>query len=227
MVAGAQASPIAAHSSSSVTVITDAQGNDITSELQNTASNNGGGALGAELQTSNVTLPGYLNSLNSVARTFADSVNTALSQGVDSSGNPPAVNLFQYNATAGVAASLSVTNITPAQIAAASAGAPGGNGNALAVANIANQPILGGSTITQAYGNLAGQVGQDVANAQQEQTTQKNLVDQVQQQRTSASGVSLDAEAAQLLQMQQAYQAVGQLVTTLNQLTQTVINMVK
>jgi len=227
LVAGAQASPIAAHSSSSVTVITDAQGNDITSELQNTASNNGGGALGAELQTSNVTLPGYLNSLNSVARTFADSVNTALSQGVDSSGNPPAVNLFQYNATAGVAASLSVTNITPAQIAAASAGAPGGNGNALAVANIANQPILGGSTITQAYGNLAGQVGQDVANAQQEQTTQKNLVDQVQQQRTSASGVSLDAEAAQLLPMQQAYQAVGQLVTTLNQLTQTVINMVK
>lgn len=227
LVTGATAFPIAAHSTSSGTTITDAQGNDITGQLQNTSSNNSGGALGAELLTSNVTLPGYLNSLNNIAQTFADSVNTALSQGLDSSGNPPTTNLFQYNALTGAAGTLSVTNITPAQIAAASAGAPGGNGNALAIANLANQPIINGSTVTQAYGNLAGQVGQDVANATQEQTTQQSLVDQAQQQRQSATGVSLDAEAAQLLQMQQAYQAVGQLVTTLNQLTQTVIDMVK
>ena len=227
LVTGAQSSTISANSTSSGTFITDAQGNDITAQLQNTGSNNGGGALGAELQTSNVILPGYLNSLNDIAQTFADTVNTTLSQGVDSSGAPPPVNLFQYNPLTGAAATLSVTNITPAQIAAASAGAPGGNGNALAVANIANQSIVGGSTVTQAYGNLAGQVGQDVSNAKQEQNTQQNLVDQVQQQRKSATGVSLDAEAAQLLQLQQAYQAVGQLVTTLNHLTQTVIDMVR
>jgi flagellar hook-associated protein 1 len=227
LVTGAQSNAITANSTASGTAIFDAQGNDITAQLQNTGSNNGGGALGAELQTSNVTLPGYLNSRNNIAQTFANSVNTALNQGLDSTGNPPTVNLFQYNGLTGAAATLSVTNITPAQIAAASAGAPGGNGNALAVANIANQAIIGGSTITQAYGNLAGQVGQDVANAKQEQTTQQELVDQVKQQRQAATGVSLDAEAAQLLQLQQAYQAVGQLVTTLNQLTQTVIDMVK
>jgi flagellar hook-associated protein 1 FlgK len=227
LVTGSQAYAISAHSSVSGTVIADSQGNDITSQLQNSGSQNNGAALGSELETTNVTLPGYLSSLNTVAQTFADTVNSALSQGVDGSGNAPAVNLFQYNSIAGVAASLSVTNITPAQIAAASSGAPGGNGNALAVANIATQPILSGSTITEAYGNLAGQVGQDVANAQQEQTTQQNLVDQAQQQRSAASGVSLDAEAAQLIQFQQSYQAIGQLVTTLNSLTQTVINMVQ
>ena len=222
LVLGGQASPISANFSSTQTAIDDAQGNDITSELQNN-----GGSLGSTLQTKNVTLPGYLASLNTVAQTFADTVNNALAQGVDASGNPPAVNLFQYNAARGAAFTLGVTNITASQIAAASATAPGGNDNALAVAQIANQPVLNGATITQAYGTLGGQVGQDIANAQEAQTSQQDLVDQAEQTRSAASGVSLDAEAAKLIQFQQAYQAAGQLVTTLNSLTQTLITMVQ
>ena len=217
-----QAFAISVNTSGAQTVVTDSNGKDITSEMQNN-----GGSLGSELQTKNVTLPGYLSTLNTVAQTFADTVNQQLSEGLDSTGNPPTVNLFQYNAAQGAAFTLSVTNITPAQIAAASAGAPGGNGNALAVAAIANQPVLNGATITQAYGNLGAQVGQDIATAQQEQTAQQSLVDQAQQTRASATGVSLNTEAAELIQFQQSYQAVGQLVATLNNLTQTVIDMVQ
>ena len=222
LVLGGQAATISANFSSTQTAIDDAQGNDITSELQNN-----GGSLGSTLQTKNVTLPGYLASLNTVAQTFADTVNNALAQGVDSSGNPPAVNLFSYNAAQGAAFTLGVTNITASQIAAASATAPGGNDNALAIAQIANQPVLNGATITQAYGALGAQVGQDIANAHQAQTSQQDLVDQAQQTRAAASGVSLDAEAAKLIQFQQAYQAAGQLVSTLNSLTQTLITMVQ
>ncbi len=220
LVLGAQSFAISTNLSSTQTSVDDSQGNDITAELQNN-----GGTLGSALQTKNVTLPGYLSSLNTIAQTFADTVNTALSQGVDSTGNPPAVNLFQYNAAQGVAFTLGVTNITASQIAAASATAPGGNDNALAIAQIADQPVVNGSTVTQAYGTLGGQVGQDIANAQQEQTTQQSLVDQAQQTRSAAAGVSLDAQAAELIQFQQAYQAAGQLVSTLNSLTQTLITM--
>jgi flagellar hook-associated protein 1 FlgK len=222
LVMGAQSYAISANFSSAQTAIDDSQGNDITAELQNN-----GGTLGSTLQTTNVTLPGYMSSLNTIAQTFADTVNTALSQGVDSNGNPPAVNLFQYNAAQGVAATLSITDISPAQIAAASATAPGGNGNALAIARLANQPEVNGSTYTQAYGALGGQVGQDIATAQQEQTTQQNLVDQAQETRSAATGVSLDAEAAQMIQFQQAYQAAGELVATLDTMTQTLITMVQ
>jgi flagellar hook-associated protein 1 FlgK len=154
-------------------------------------------------------------------------VNTALSQGIDKNGNPPAVNLFTFNAAAGAAFTLAVTNITPDDIAAALPAAPGGNGNAIAMAQLANAPVLGGFTFTQAYGNLGGQVGRDIANAQQEQTVQQNLVSQAQQQRATASGVSLNEEAAKLLQFQQSYQAIGKLVGVLDSLTQTVIDMVK
>jgi len=223
LVLNQQALAISANVSGPQTVITDSKGNDITSELQNN-----GGSLGSELQTKNVTLAGYLSSLNSIAQSFADAVNNQLSQGLDSTGNPPTLNLFQYNAAQGTAFTLSVpSTFTTANIAAASAGAPGGNGNALAVAALANQPVLNGATVTQAYGNLGAQVGQDIATAQQETTAQQSLVDQAEQNRSSASGVSLDTEATELIQFQQAYQAVGQLVATLNSLTQTVISMVQ
>jgi flagellar hook-associated protein 1 FlgK len=45
--------------------------------------------------------------------------------------------------------------------------------------------------------------------------------------RAEVSGVSLDEEAAKLLQYQQAYQAVGKLVSVLNELTDTVMNMIR
>jgi flagellar hook-associated protein 1 FlgK len=102
-----------------------------------------------------------------------------------------------------------VTNITPEQIAAASAGAPGGNGNAIALAGLANTPAINGFTFTQYYGNLGAQVGNDVANAQQDQTQAQDQLSQAQTQVANQSGVSLNAEATQLLEFQQAYEAAG------------------
>jgi flagellar hook-associated protein 1 FlgK len=204
------------------TVIRDAQGNDITAQLSGN-----GGTLGATLDEKNNTLPGYMNSLNSLAQGFADTINHALAQGVDRNGHPPGVNLFTYNAALGAAYSLAVTDITPDQIAAASAGAPGGNGNAIAITQLAGQASINGFTFTQAYGNLGGQVGRDVSDAQQDRAAQQDLVTQAQQQRALTSGISLDAEATKLLQFQQAYQAVGKLVGVLNNLTETVINLIQ
>jgi flagellar hook-associated protein 1 FlgK len=94
------------------------------------------------------------------------------------------------------------------------------------VAQLANAPVANGFTFTQAFGTLSSQVGRDVSTAQQEQKQDDDLLTQAQQQRQQQSGVSLDEEAAKLLQFQQAYQAVGKLVSVLNSLTQTVINII-
>jgi flagellar hook-associated protein 1 FlgK len=220
LVLGSNSYSLSADFSQPQTAIRASQGNDITGELNGT-----GGSLGAMLEEKNTTLPGYMSSLNNLAQAFSDQVNQALAQGVDINGNPPAVNLFSYNAAQGAAFTMAVTGITPDQIAAASAGAPGGNGNAIAIEQMANQTSVNGYTFTEAYGNLGAQVGQDVATAQQNQTAQQNLLTQATQARASASGVDLNVEAAQLLQFQQAYQAAGQLITTINNLNDTLINM--
>lgn len=220
LVLGASSYGLSADFAQPQTAILDSQGNDITAELNNT-----GGSLGAMLQEQNTTLPGYMSSLNSLAQTFSDQVNQALGQGVDINGNPPAVNLFSYNAAQGAAFTMAVTGITADQIAAASAGAPGGNGNAVAIAQMANQTSVNGFTYTEAYGNLGAQVGQDVATAQQNQTAQQNLLNTATRARATASGVDLNAEAAELLQYQQAYQAAGQLISIVSGLGATLMNM--
>jgi flagellar hook-associated protein 1 FlgK len=219
LVIGGQQFQISANFSSGQTQILDSQSNDVTSEIT-------GGSLGAMIQENNTTLPGYMTQLNTLAQTVADQVNQQLSQGLDETGATPTTPLFSYDQPDDAASTLAVTDITPDQIAAASAGAPGGNGNAIAVAQLASAAVVNGSTLTQAFGNLSAQVGNDVANAQQEQTDDQDLLTQAQQQRQQVSGVSLDAEAAKLIQFQQSYQAVGQMVTVLNSLTQTLLDVV-
>lgn len=219
LVMGSQSYSVSATGASGQTEILDSQSNDITSQIT-------GGSLGGMLTDANTTLPGYLSQLNTLAQTFADQVNSQLAQGVDQSGAAPVNNLFTYDQSDDAAATLAVNSaITPDQIAAASASAPGGNGNAIAVANLANASVVNGFTFTQAFANLTTQVGSDTANAQQNQTEDQDLVSQAQQQRQQVSGVDLNTEAAKLLQFQQSYQAVGQMVTVLNSLTQTLLDI--
>jgi flagellar hook-associated protein 1 FlgK len=211
---------VSADASAPQIVIRDAQGHDVTAQITR-------GSLGALLQEYNATLPGYLTDLNTLAQSFADSVNTALSQGVDQNGLPPATNLFTYGAATSGAATLAVTGITPDQIAAALPSAPGGNGNAIALTQLANTPISSGFTATQLYGSLAARVGRDVSAAQQDATQSQDAVTQAQQQRFQQSGVSIDEEATKLLQFQQAYQAAGKLIGVLDSLTQDLLNIIR
>ena len=64
-----------------------------------------------------------------------------------------------------------LTGIAPDQIAAASVGAPGGGGNAVAVSQMATAPLVNGLTFTQSFAGLGTQVGQDVAHATRDQST--------------------------------------------------------
>jgi flagellar hook-associated protein 1 FlgK len=80
-------------------------------------------------------------------------------------------------------------------------------------------------TFIQAYGSLASEVGQAVQQATNNQTTQNDLLIQARAMRSAISDVSLDEEATRLMTYQRAYEATAKLVTTLDSLTQTTINM--
>jgi len=219
LVIGGNAYPISLESVASQSAILDSQGNDITSQITQ-------GQLGGLIQEQNTTLPGYLTSLNTLAQSLADTVNGQLAEGVDGN-NVAGAPLFSYDSPADAASTIAVTSITPDQIAAASVGSPGGNGNAVALAALSNAPSINGITFTAFYGDLGAQVGNDVASAQQDQTQAQDQLTQAQTQRTTQSGVSLNEEATQLLQFQQAYQAVGKMVSVLDQLTEVVIDMIQ
>ncbi len=190
----------------------DASGKDITAQIS-------AGKLKGLLDEKNDLIPGYLSDLNTLAQNVADQVNSKLAAGVYANGASPTVDLFSYDASLGAAATIGVTAITPDQIAAASAGAPGGNGNALDLAALGSAKLINGYTFTQYYGNLGARVGRDVAAAKDQNATQQSLLSQARSLRDQISGVSLDEEAMLLLQVQRAYQAAGKLVSVINSIT--------
>ena len=185
-----------------------------------------GGQLGAMLQMRNTLIPSYQSQLDQLAQNVADVINSRLNSGVDQNGNPGA-SLFIYSATA-PAQSLATAGIAPSQLAAASAGNPGGNDNAMALSALQNSGVaaLGGFSFTEFFGNLSGNLGRDVSNAQNDQTTQQQLLAQAKSLRSQSSGVSLDEEAARLMEYQKTYAATGKLITVIDSMTQTLLGLI-
>ncbi len=213
-----QAYAIQGDFSTAQTAILSSSGADITAQTT-------GGQLGAELDDNNNLLPSYVSSLNTLAQTLADQVNNGLNNGIDENGAAPVTNLFTYNAVSGAAVTLAVNPLTPDQVAAASPGAPGGNGNALALAALANAPVVNGYTFAQAYGNLGGQVGSDLSTATNDGTTTSALLSQAESLRQQISGVSLDQQAEVLMQYEQSYDAISKMIGELGNLSLDEVNM--
>ncbi len=220
LTAGGSHHPISVDLSGATAQVRNAQGGVITGQIQQ-------GRIGAQLELRNGFLPALSTELNRLARTIADSVNSTLAGGLDRNGNTPGTDLFRYDSAAGEAGSLTVNGISADELAGASATAPGGNGNALSLAELAGARSIDDYTASQFYGNLAGRVGRTLANARNDENTQSLLLTQAKNIRAQSSEVSLDEEAVNLVAFQRQYQANAELIRILNSLTETTINILR
>jgi len=195
------------------------QGDDITASITS-------GQLGGTLQARDQQIPAILTQLDTLASSLANAVNGVQAAGFDLNGNA-GTNLFTPPPATGVgaAASLSVAITDPSLIAASSDGSTGSNGNAEALYALGSQTIINGQTPSDYYSGVVFNVGNDVSNASAEQTASGLVLQQLNDQRSSISGVSLDEEAANMVQYQSAYAAAAQVVTTINDMLYTVVNM--
>ena len=219
------ASPPTAH-------ILDSQGNDITSQIDS-------GQLGGLLDVRNRVLGSLLGdsqqagSLNQFAKTLADTVNQLLESGTvsTSSGAAPGTALFTYDSTDATAAAGSLAlnpAITASQLAPVDAsGVANGIANQLAsLGNTGNtQGNINGMNLVQFLAQIATSVGQENQTATTNQTTQQQVAAQATTLRDQVSGVSLDEQAVDVLQFQRAYQATAQVLTVLNTLADSTLNM--
>jgi flagellar hook-associated protein 1 len=196
-----------------------AQNVDITSTITS-------GQLGGLLNARDQQIPALQNQLDTLASGLANAVNGVQAAGFDLNGNK-GTNLFNPPPAGGTgaAANLSVAITNPSLIAASSDGTQGSNGNAEAMYALSTQAIIGGQTPTSYYSSIVFNVGNATANATAEQTASSQVLQQLNDQRSSLSGVSLDQEAANMVQYQQAYSASAQVITTINDMMYAVINM--
>ena len=192
-------------------------GNDITAQIS-------GGQLGGLVQARDQSLASVQTQLDSLASGFSQALNSAQAKGFDLHGDAGG-DLFTTVSGAGAAAGMTVAITDPTLLAASSDGTTGSNGNLANLSAVANQAVSNGLTPTQAYANLVFQAGSAVSDGTTELNASNTMLQQLQQQQASISGVSLDQEASNLLLYQRAYQAAAQAVTTVNQMLQTAINM--
>lgn len=184
-----------------------------------------GGKLASLLENHNERIPAFLGELNALAKNLADAVNDRLSQGIDQSGLPPTEALFGYDETVGAASTLKVGPLDAEDLALATPGAPGGNGNAVELAKLGQQVQPNGFTLAQGYASIAARFGRDLNFAKENKGVSEQLMQQARTLRQDETGVQLDEEAAQLIQNQRAYQAAAQLFRALNEMTQSLLNL--
>ena len=195
------------------------QGTDVTSTLVS-------GQLGGILKARDQEIPSLRDDLDTLATSLANAINSVQISGYDLNGNSASSQpLFNAPPTTGSAASLSVAISDPALIAASFDGTPGNNANAESMYALRNVPVVAGQSPTDYYAGIVFKVGDAAANAKAEQSASQLVLQQLQDQRASVSGVSLDEEAANLMRYQQAYAASAQVISAINQMMQDVINM--
>ena len=87
------------------------------------------------------------------------------------------------------------------------------------------QEGLGKVTVAQHYNEAVASYGQELANINNRLADQEVISHTLTQMRAGVSGVSLDEEMSSLIQYQRAYQASAKLISTVNDLFQTILAM--
>jgi flagellar hook-associated protein 1 FlgK len=195
---------------------------------QNITSSLAGGSLGGTIQIRDQEIPSTGSSLDQLAAGLATALNNANAQGYDLE-TPPVKggNIFAAPPVGGVgaAAAMTVTMTDPSLIAASSDGTPGSNGNLANLSAVASEAVANGQTPIDSYSNLVFQVGSTTSNTSADVDASAQILQQLQDERGSVSGVSLDEEAANMVQYQTAYQASARVITTINSLLADAVNL--
>ncbi len=197
---------------------------DITTQLT-------GGELKGWTEARDVLLPNYLSQLDTLANNLMTEVNNLHASGatldpVTTTG----VDFFTGSNAGNIAVNTAIESNLDL-IAAANTttdGLPGGNSIALAIANLQSAGTMpGGSNFSDYYNSLVGRVGSDVQAADFSQNHQETMVRSLKNYRQEVAGVSLDEEMVNLVQFQHAYNAAAKVITTADEMLDSLISMVR
>ena len=193
----------------------------------------GTGTIGASLDLLNVDLPAFRQQLDDLAAGLVTEVNALHQTGTNPAGNT-GLDFFDPAGVTARTIDLTSAILTDAQTIAA--GTPDGaglyqageNDVALAMSQLrgAPQATLGGASFGSHYGDLVTSIGVEVASARSSMQAHEAIRFQADMRRSEVSGVSIDEEMINLMRFQTAYEAAARLVTTADEMMQSILAMV-
>ena len=192
---------------------------DITSAIN-------GGRLKGLIDARDTTAAGLQTSLNTLTSQLVSQVNTQhrLGYGLDGSTTQ---DFFTATATTSTTISLALTDRQKIAASSTAAGVPGNNVNALALSSLQTAAVagLGNTTFQSYYSAMAGSFGATLQGATRDLQGQEILHDQLLAHRAEVSGVSMDEELINLLKYQRAFEAASKLITTSDEMLQTILGL--
>jgi flagellar hook-associated protein 1 FlgK len=195
---------------------------------------------------------GLLSKTNQLAYYFFSKVNTALQQGKDLNGNPYASDFFNldgaspYDVLSKVSLDQNVVN-DPTLLPLGTSGESGDGSLASIVAQqqnegLDNQLQIGGNVVwpptgldlplflkgqsaSKGWSTIISEWASDISRNKTFLTSSDSAKNNVTLFRSSESGVNLDEEAVNLIRFQKGYAMAARIVTTVDSMLDTIINM--
>lgn len=175
----------------------------------------------------------YMGELDTLANSLRTEINTAHMSGTNANGAtgirffndtlaPPQNGAIDFNLSVEVRADFR-------NIAAGATGSAGDGGLALAISQLRDQPssLLGSKKFTDFFSEILSGIGRDALDAKTNMETQGSIVNQIDMQRQSISGVSIDEEMANMLRLQRSFQAAAKALSIFDEVTEELISMVR
>jgi flagellar hook-associated protein 1 FlgK len=168
----------------------------------------------------------WVSDLDTVATNFADTINAQHALGFDSTGAAGG-DLFTYDVT-DPAGSLSVAFDDPSGLALASQSTAhaGDGGNLDALRAVEDQITVGTRTTRQALSDWGSSMGSTVATAGLRSEQQGYIQQDLEELHASMVGVSLDEEAARMIEAQTAYQAGAKVIQATDRMFSVLLELV-
>jgi flagellar hook-associated protein 1 FlgK len=161
----------------------------------------------------------------------ADTNDVEISFSQDSSGALAALginNFFSGTKASDIAVNQAIAD-NPQLLAASKNGEPADNQTARAIADLESQPLTGltGATLKDSYQTMVNTIATSSSGAKTNAQATQVVKETLEAQREALSGVSLDEEAVNLMKQQRAFQGAARLITAVNEMMDTVLNLVR
>jgi len=187
------------------------------------------GEMGGLLSARDYSLKNAASSLDQLAFDFAGAVSAVHQNGQDLNGDP-GEQLFDAGSTIeGAAARFSMSSAVardPARLATRGlTGGKGDNATALKMLELERTVISAGLTPVNAYARLTSDFGAETSGARSAAEHDTALHDHLTKMRDAVSGVSVDEELIEMTKAQRAYEAIGKVIKTGDQMLETLLGL--
>ena len=185
------------------------------------------GILGAMLRVYNEDIPKLINGLDSEVIAIANEVNQIHQTGFATDGTT-GLNFFAPNVLGST--NLRVDDLIEGDhdlIASSDTlGVSGNSGIARQLSELGEDRIVKNLTVSEFHRSLVSDLGGRIQQSRLLFQSQQKIVNHLELKRQSASGVSMEEEMTEMVQLEQAFIAASKLISAADELVRTLLNIV-